>query len=399
MAFEGLTLGVPKEIMEHEFRVAAIPETVAQFVAQGARVIVECDAGESAHHHDGAYREAGAEITADKESLFNQADIILKVKEPQFDSRLGRHEVTLMKPGQAIVSFLHPASPSNHQMVRDLAAQGAVSFTLDGIPRISRSQAMDALTSMSTVAGYKSVVLAADYLGSFVPMTNTAVGMLPAAQVLVVGVGVAGLQALATAKRLGAVNFAADIRPEAREQAKSLRANVIDMDIPAEVATGAGGYAKALPSEWLEKEREALREPVLKSDIVILSALVPGRIAPVLVTEAMVQAMKPGSVIVDIAIDQGGNCELTEPGATVMKHRVTIVGTKNIPGYVPQSSAWLFAHNLLHFLTYLVEDGKIRADRADEIIGPTLVTLGGDVVHAGALEAMDQCAAGKGSHG
>jgi len=397
MTFKGLTLGVPKEIMEHEYRVSAIPETVAKFIEQGARVLVESGAGEAAHQYDDMYRKAGAEIMPDSDAVFARSDVILKVKEPQFDAKKNRHEIALMKRGQAIVTFLHPASPSNHQMIRDLAAQGVVSFTLDGVPRISRAQTMDALTSMSTVAGYKGVVMAADQLGCFMPMTNTAVGMVAPAQVFVVGTGVAGLQALATAKRLGAVNFAADIRPEAMEQAKSLRAQVVETGVPADVAMGSGGYAKALPPEWLVREQEAIQKTVCQSDIVILSALVPGRIAPPLVSEDTVRGMKPGSVLVDIAIDQGGNCALTEPGRTVVKHGVTIIGAKNIPGHVPVSASWMFAHNLFHFLSYLVQDGAVRADRADEIIGPTLVTLNGDVVHAGALEAMTQCAGKKGA--
>lgn len=388
MLFEGLILGVPKEIMEHEHRVAAIPETVAEFVRQGARVCIERDAGKEAHHDDEAYRKAGAEIVADGAAVFERSDIILKVKEPQFDVQTQRHEVTKMKRGQTLVAFLHPASPANHQMVRDLAAQGVTSYTLDGIPRIPRAQPMDALTSMSTVAGYKSVIMAADQLGCFMPMTNTAVGMISPAQVFIVGTGVAGLQALATAKRLGSSNLAADIRPEAAEQAQSLRAQVVDTGVPPEIAIGTGGYAKALPREWLAQEQEAIAQVVCQSDIVILSALVPGRIAPVLVTESTVKKMKAGSVIVDIAIDQGGNCALTEAGHTAVKHGVTIIGAKNIPGSVPQSASWLFAHNLLHFLSYLVKDGVVRADRDDEIIGPTLVTLNGEVIHAGALEAM-----------
>lgn len=391
MTFKGLTLGVPKEIMEHEFRVSAIPETVAKFIAQGARVLVESGAGEAAHHHDDMYRKAGAEIVSDSDTVFERSDVILKVKEPQFDAKRNRHEITMMKRGQALVTFLHPASPANHQMVRELAERGIVSFTLDGVPRLTNAQSMDALTSMSTVAGYKGVIMAANQLGCFMPMTNTAVGMLAAARVFVVGAGVAGLQALATAKRLGAVNSATDIRPEAMEQAKSLRARIVETGVPAEVAIGEGGYARALPQEWLARERDAIRATVAESDVVILSALVPGRIAPVIVSEDMVKGMKPGSVIVDIAIDQGGNCALTEPGRTVVKHGVMLIGAKNIPGYVPASASWLFAHNLFHFLSYLVRDGKIRADREDEIIGPTLVTQDGKVVHAGALEAMAQC--------
>lgn len=396
MTFKGLNLGIPSEIMEHEYRVSAIPETVAKLIAEGAHVLVESGAGESAHHYDDTYREAGAEIVADSDTVFERSDVILKVKEPQFNTKRNRHEVTMMRQGQTLVAFLHPASPANHQMVRDLAAKGVVSFTLDGVPRLPRAQPMDALTSMSTVAGYKGVIMAADELGCFMPLTNTAVGMLEPAQVFVVGTGVAGLQALATAKRLGAANFAADIRPEAVEQARSLRAQIIETGVPAEVATGTGGYAKVLPREWLLREQEAIQDAAFQSDIVVLSALVPGRVAPLLISEDTVRGMKPGSVIVDIAIDQGGNCALTEPGRTVVKHATSIIGAKNIPGYVPRTATWLFAHNLFNFLSYLVHDGKVRADRSDEIIGPTLVTLDGEVVHAGALEAMEQGSERKG---
>jgi len=377
--------------MEHEYRVSAIPETVKAFIAEGAHVLVESGAGTASHHADEAYRDVGAELVADSDTIFERSDIILKVKEPQFDSGRNRDEVEMMRRGQTLVAFLHPASPANHQMVRKLAVRGIVSFTLDGVPRITNAQPMDALTSMSTVAGYKSVIMAADRLGCFMPLTNTAVGMLSPAQVFIVGAGVAGLQALATAKRLGSSNYATDIRPEAVEQAKSLRAQIVDPGVPPEIAVGAGGYAKGLPREWLVREQEAIRDVLRQSDIVILSALVPGHIAPVIVSEDMVRDMKNGSVIVDIAIDQGGNCALTEPGRTVLNHGVTIIGVKNIPGYVPQSASWLFAHNLFHFVSYLVEDGKVRADRGDEIIGPTLVTLNGEVVHDGALEAMAQC--------
>ncbi len=397
MRFEGITLGVPREIMEHEYRVSAIPETVAAFIAEGAQVLVENGAGADSHHADDDYRRVGAEMVPDSDAIFERADIMLKVKEPQFDSRRNRHEVGMMRQGQALVAFLHPASPANHQMVRDLAAQGVVSFTLDGVPRITNAQPMDALTSMSTIAGYKSVIMAANELGCFMPLTNTAVGMLSPAKVFVVGAGVAGLQALATAKRLGSSNFATDIRPEATEQARSLRAQIVETGVPTEIAMGKGGYAKDLPPEWLKREQEAIRDVVAQSDIVILSALVPGHIAPVIVSEDMVKGMQTGSVIVDIAIDQGGNCALTEAGKTVVKHGVTILGVKNIPGYMPRSASWLFSHNLFHFLSYLVEDGHVRADRGDEIIGPTLVTLNGEVVHEGALEAMALCAEKKGA--
>ena len=388
MKFRGLTIGIPKEIMEHEFRVAAMPETVKKLVAEGARVLVESGAGDESHYYDSDYRAAGAEIVADCEKIFSDSDIIMKVKEPLFNSAKNRHEVAMMKKGQVLVTFLHPASPSNHKMVKELAAQGVTGFTLDGIPRITRAQPMDALTSMSTVASYKGVILAADYLTRFLPMMATAVGVIQPSQVLVIGAGVAGLQALATAKRLGAAVSAADIRPEAIEQAKSLGAKIIDTGVPSDAAIGAGGYAKHLPGEWLDSERKALAPAIAASDIVVLSALVPGKLAPILLTEDMVKSMKSGSVIVDISIDQGGNCAITDPGHTVTKHGITIIGTKNIPGYVPTSSTWLFANNIFNYVSSFVKDGKVVIDRNDEIIASSLTTIDGKVVHAGALEAM-----------
>jgi len=388
MQLKGMTIGVPKEIMRGERRVAAIPDTVKKMIASGARVLVESSAGEGSFFSDDQYREAGAELVNDAENIFAQSDIILKVKEPQFNQGKEKHEVEMMKNGQVLITFIHPASPGNHKMVRDLAAKGVTGLTLDGIPRISRAQAMDALTSMSTVAGYKGVLMAADRLAKFMPMVGTAVGMIKPASVLVIGTGVAGLQAVATAKRIGAVVHAADIRPDAREQAKSLGAKIIELDIPAELAVGEGGYAKTLPEEWLEKERNILKDQVAQSDMVILSALIPGRLAPILITEEMVRSMPAGAAIVDISIDQGGNCAITEPGAVAEKHQVIIDGTKNIPGMVPTSSTWMFAHNIYNYLLNLVRDGRVEVDLADEIIASSLVTYEGKIVHAGALEAM-----------
>ncbi len=388
MQFKGLTVGVPKEIMHAERRVAAIPETVKKLVDGGARVLVESGAGTLAYIEDEEYRRAGAELVRDVEELYAAADIVMKVKEPLFNEAKGKHEVEMMHKGQLLVTFIHPAAPPNHQMVKDLAAKGVVSLTLDGIPRISRAQSMDALTSMSTVAGYKGVLMAANRLAKFMPMTGTAVGMIQPATVLVIGTGVAGLQAIATAKRLGAVVYAVDIRPDAVEQAKSLGAKIVETGVPAEVAVGKGGYANHLPEEWLLKEREAIQEAVKKADIIILTALVPGKVAPVLITEEMVKSMKPGSVIIDIAIDQGGNCALTVGGEVKEFYGVSIDGTKNIPGMVPVSSTWMFAHNIYNFVAYLVKDGRVVLDPDDEIIASSLVTRDGKVVHAGALEAM-----------
>ncbi len=374
MKLSGLTVGVPREIMPGEARVAALPETVKTLCAAGARVLVE--------------QGAGAGLCAGAADVYARADVVLKVKEPRFIEPGGMHEVDLMHAGQVLIAFLHPAAPDNHDLVRRLRDRGVTSLTLDGIPRISRAQTMDALTSMSTVAGYKSVLMAANLLKSFVPMMGTAVGVIPPAQVLVVGAGVAGLQAVATARRLGGVVTASDIRPQALEQAASLGAKVLETGVPAEEATGAGGYARALPERWLAHERETLRPAVRAADIVILAALIPGQVAPLLVDEAAVAAMRPGSVIVDIAIDQGGNCACTAHGETVVRHGVTLVGIKNIPGQMPRSSTWMFARNICNLLTALALDGRLPLDPKDEIVAAALVTREGRILHAGALAAM-----------
>ena len=387
------TIGVPKEIMAGERRVAVTPDTCRKLMDKGLAVLVERGAGTGAHLADEAYADAGATLIDGAEQVYAAADVILKVKEPQFSPAAGRSEVAMMKPGQVLVTFLHPASPANHETVRQLATQGVTALTLDSVPRITRAQTMDALTSMSTVAGYKAMLMAADRLGSFVPMVATAIGMLPPARVLVVGTGVAGLQALATAKRLGAVTVAADIRPAAREQAASVGAEIHELPIPDDLAIGEGGYARPLPDEWLQREREALAPAVAAADVVILAALVPGRRAPRLVDEAMVRSMKSGSALVDIAIDQGGNCAATAPGEVVTRWGVSLDGTKNIPGQVPVSATRLFAENLFNFTSLLVSDGALHLDCDDEILAACLVTHAGRIVHTGALEAMGEPAA------
>jgi NAD(P) transhydrogenase subunit alpha len=388
MKYQGLTIGVPKEILAGERRVAATPETVAQFVKDGAQVLVEAGAGLGSFFNDDAYRAAGAVVLADVREVYKTADLILKVKEPQFHEGLGVHETQLLRQGQVLITFLHPASPGNHSMVKALAERGVISLTLDSIPRISRAQSMDALTSMSTVAGYKAVLMAANRIPKFMPLMGTAVGMLQPAQVLVIGTGVAGLQAVATAKRLGAVVYAADIRPDAREQAKSLGARLLELGIPEELAVGEGGYARHLDPAWLEKEREALKETVAGSDMVITSALVPGKEAPILITREMVESMRPGSVIVDISIDQGGNCELSEGGVVKEHNGVIVDGTKNIPGTMPTSSTAMFSKNVFNFVENLVAEGKVNLNLDDEIIRSTLVTWDGKIVHEGTLESM-----------
>lgn len=388
MKLNGLTIGIPKEIMPGEQRVAAIPDTVKKMKAEGARVLVERGAGLGSFFVDEEYQAAGAELVDDVQKIFAEAHIILKVKEPLFNKALNKHESELVRDGQYVITFLHPAAPVNHEMIKNLAATGCISLTLDGIPRISRAQGMDALTSMSTVAGYKSVVMAANRLAKFLPMVGTAVGAIKPSHVVVIGTGVAGLQAVATAKRLGAVVTAVDIRPDACEQASSVGAKVFDTGVPANIAVGEGGYALRLPDEWLEKEREKLKELVKSADILICCALIPGKLAPILVTEEMVKSMAPGSSIVDISIDQGGNCEISVPGEIVTKHGVSIDGTKNIPGMLPTSSTWMFANNIYNLLSFLCKDGKVELDRNDPIIASTLTTIDKKIVHAGALEAL-----------
>ncbi len=383
-----MIIGIPKEIMHGENRVSATPETVAKFVADGFKVLFEKGAGEGAQYHDEDYAKAGATLVDGAKAVYDGAEVILKVKEPLFNEQLGKHEVELMRQGQYLITFIHPASPVNHDMVRNLAKQGVISLTLDGIPRISRAQNLDALTSMSTCAGYKGILMAAEDFHSFIPMMGTAVGMIPPAKVMVIGVGVAGLQALATAKRLGAITYAADIRPAAAEQAQSLGAKVVDTTVPAELAIAAGGYANKLPEDVLDRERKALMETIKDMDIVFCSALIPGKVAPIIITEEMVKGMKRGSVIVDISIDQGGNCAITPKGTKEVKHGVMIQGIKNIPGMLPKSSTWMFAQNMYNLVKYLVKDGQITLDMNDEVCSSILVTRDGEIKHAGTREAM-----------
>ncbi len=387
--FAGLVIGVPREIMPGERRVAVIPETVQAFVNGGARVVVQSGAGTGAYYDDDAYRQAGAEVAADAREVFRRADLILKVKEPKFNESLQAHEADLITEGAFLVCFLHPANPLNHDMVRTLAARGITSFSLDSIPRVSRAQHMDALTSMSTVAGYKAVISAAHNLARFVPMIPTDAGIIEPARVLVVGTGVAGLQAIATAKRLGGRVKALDIRPEANEQARSLGAALVPFELPESAGVGEGGYAQRLTEDWYRRERECLAPVVAESDIVILTALVPRERAPILVDRPMVERMKKGSVIVDISIDQGGNCEVTRPGEEYSWHDVLVIGLINIPAYLAVDSTRMFAHNLYEYISHIVVNGRIDANAQDELVREALVTKDHAVVHKGTLKAMD----------
>ncbi len=385
-----MIIGIPKEIMHEEARVAATPDSVKKYVADGHKVLVEKGAGVGALHADEAYAAAGAIICETAQQVYDEAELILKVKEPLFNEQFGKHEVDMMHKGQYLITFIHPASPVNHKMVRHMAEAGIISMAIEGVPRISRAQSMDALTSMSTCAGYKGILMAASDLTKFIPMMPTAAGMIKPCNVLVAGVGVAGLQALATAKRLGAKTYAIDIRPAAAEQATSLGAKLIDSDVDPALAIGQGGYAMELPADVLAAEREKIAKVLPDMDIVFLSALVPGRLAPILITEDMVKTMKPGSVIVDIAIDQGGNCSITPPGVKEEKFGVILEGIKNIPGLLAESSTFMYAANMYNLVKYLTKDGNLNLDESDDIVSGMLTTKDGKVVHAGALAAMGE---------
>lgn len=384
-----MIIGIPKEIMKNEDRVAALPETVEKFKNMGFHVLVETSAGEGAFASDDMYAQAGATIATDAAQVFNSADIILKVKEPLFNEAYNKHEIDMLKEDQILVTFLHPAAPANHGDVKKMMDKKVTAFTMDGIPRISRAQRMDPLTSMSAITGYKAIIMAAARFPKFIPMIGTSIGMIKPANITVVGTGVVGLQAIATGKRLGGVVKAVDIRPDAKKEAESLGVKVTGFDVPPEIAVGEGGYAKALSDEWLAQEREYLAPQVAQSDILVLSALVPGEVAPILITQQMVESMKPGSVIIDVSIDQGGNCEITDPGKEKVHQGVYICGIKNIPGSLPVHSSWLYVNNLYYFVENLCKGRTDKNfDMNDEIISKSLVTHKGELYHQGARKAM-----------
>ena len=383
-----MIIGIPKEILKNEKRVAAVPKTVSGYVKLGFKVLVEASAGEGVFESDNAYLQSGAEIVTDVFDLYRRADIILKVKEPCLNNKVGIHELDMLKEGSTLITFLHPAAPSNHDMVRKLRDKQITAFTMDGIPRTPRAQRMDALTSMSTITGYKSVLIAANFIPIFVPMIGTSIGMVKPANFLVIGTGVVGLQAIATARRLGGVIKAVDIRQAAREEAATLGAKIAGFDVPEKIALGEGGYAGSLSDEWLNKEREALQPLLGEAHVIILCALVPGEVAPILITESMFESIKPGTAIIDVSIDQGGNFALTEPGNEIVKNNVYICGIRNIPGSVPVHSTWLYANNMYYYVENLFKKGLKNIDFEDDIVRHSLVTRQGKIFHTGTLKSM-----------
>lgn len=373
-----MKIGVPKEIVAGERRVALVPETVGRLTKSGIEVLVEAGAGEAAFIPDADYAAAGAGIVPDAASAFD-ADLVVKVQRPVRNDALGRHEVDLMPEGTTLVAFLAPLT--NPDLVKRLAARKITSFSMDAVPRISRAQKMDALSSQSTVAGYQAVLVAAARLPRFFPLLMTAAGTVAPARALILGAGVAGLQAIATAKRLGAVVSAFDTRPVVKEQVQSLGATFLEIDLGTTDTEAAGGYATALGEEVLRRQQALIARSVAESDVVITTALVPGKKAPLLIPETTVREMRPGSVIVDLAAEQGGNCELTESGREVVRHGVTICGPLNLPSSLPVHASQMYSRNVHALITEMIRDGTLALDFEDEVIRETCITHAGQVVH------------------
>src|SRR5213594_3263164 len=365
-----MKLGVPKETAAGERRVSLTPEVAGRLVKSGLVVVVERGAGEAASFGDDAFRAAGATASASVGDVFEQSDVVLKVQPPSVE------EARRLREGSALVAVFQPAAEK--ESISQLAARKVTAFSLALLPRITRAQAMDVLSSQATVAGYKAVLLAAAAAGRFFPMLVTAAGTLAPARVLVLGAGVAGLQAIATARRLGAVVSAFDVRPVVKEQVQSLGAKFLEMEI-GEHAEAAGGYAKQLSEETHRRELAFIAQQVKDADIVITTAAIPGQRAPVLITADAVRAMKPGAVIVDLAVETGGNCELTEAGREVVRNGVLLLGPLNLPSTLPQHASQMYARNISSFLSQLIKDGALRFDFDDEIVRDTCVTHAGEV--------------------
>lgn len=380
---ERVTIGVPKETVAGERRVALVPETVRALSKAGAAVVVEHDAGAAASYSDAAYEDAGAEIAPDAGALYDRADVVTRVQAPQYGD--GVDEVAQLRPGSTIIAFLAPLM--RHDLVRALAARGVDAFSMDAIPRTTRAQAMDALSSQSTVAGYKAVIMAADQIGKMFPLLMTAAGTIRPVRVLIIGAGVAGLQAIGTARRMGAVVEAYDARAVVKEQVESLGAKFVEIDTGEDLA-GAGGYAKQASEDVIRKQQAGLADACARADIVITTALVPGKPAPLLVTADAVERMPLGSVVVDLAGETGGNCELTRPGETTVAHGVTIMSPLNLPAEVPVHASQMYAKNVQNLLGLMIKDGRFTPDVSDDIIAGTWIVRDGEIVNERTRSAM-----------
>ncbi len=376
-----MIVAIPKETFPGEKRVALIPASLPPIIKAGLKVLVEAGAGEAAGHPDAIYVQRGAEIVATRAELFAQADVIVQVRTLGANPENGKSDLALMKPGQVIIGMGEPLTA--HEANRALADRKVSLYALELIPRTTRAQVMDVLSSMATIAGYKAVLMGASTLPKMFPMLMTAAGTITPARVFIIGAGVAGLQAIATARKLGAMVQAYDIRPDVKEQILSLGAKFVEMPLETTGAQDAGGYAKAQGEEFYRKQRELMTKVIAESDLVITTAAVPGKKAPILVTKEMVARMQRGSVLVDLAAERGGNCELTRPGEVVIENGVTILGPVNIPATVANHASQLYAKNLSNFLLYLVtKEGQIKVDPNDDILRDTMVVQNGQIVHA-----------------
>jgi H+-translocating NAD(P) transhydrogenase subunit alpha len=375
-----LIVGVPKESYPGERRVALVPAVIPALAKAGLEVAIETRAGEEAGYPDALYTEKGAKVLPDRAAIFSTADVIAQVLCYGANDLTGKADIPLLRRDQVLVGFLRPLGTSD--VVQQVAATGAMAFAVELMPRTTRAQSMDALSSMATISGYKSVLLAAEKSIRIFPMMTTAAGTITPARVLIIGVGVAGLQAISTARRLGAVASAYDLRPAVKEQVQSLGGRFVELPIEAQNAQDARGYGTAQDETFYARQRELLGRVIAESDIVITTAVVPGRKAPVLVTGEMVKKMGPGSVIVDLAAERGGNCELTEMGKTIEVNGVSIMGPVNLAGTVPFHASQMYARNLTTFLTYIVKEGKLQLNMQDDIVRETMVTRGGEIVNA-----------------
>ena len=374
-----MIIGVPKESYPGERRVALVPAVLPTLTKAGFEVHVQAGAGIEAGYPDTQYTDKGAKIVADRPTVFRAADIIVQILSYGSNDLTGKQDVPLFRRDQILIGFLRPFGSS--EVVQEIAHTGVTSFAVELMPRSTRAQSMDALSSMGTVCGYKAVLIAADSHPRFFPMLTTAAGTITPARVFVIGAGVAGLQAIATARRLGAVISAYDLRPAAKEQVQSLGGRFVELPSEAKDAQDASGYARAQDEDFYRRQRELLGQVVKESDVVITAAVIPGKKSPVLVTEDMVKGMAPGSVILDLAAERGGNCEITERGKTVVKHGVTIIGAINVATGVPYHASQMYARNVAAFITHLIKDQKLNLNMDDEIVRETLLTRGGEIVH------------------
>lgn len=381
-----MIVGIVKESFPNEARVAMVPALVPQLAKAGIEVVIESGAGDAAGFLDTEYSAKGAKVVSERAEVFKTADLVAQVRALGANPDAGAADLDLLRDGQAVVGVCEPLT--EHESNKKMADKGVTLFSMEMMPRITRAQSMDILSSMATIAGYKAVLMAANELPKMFPMMMTAAGTVAPARVFVVGAGVAGLQAIASAKKLGAIVEAYDVRPAVKEQVESLGGKFVELELETDTAEDAGGYAKELGEDFYRKQREMMTKVIAGSDVVITTAAIPGKKAPILVTTEMVEGMHPGSVVIDLAAERGGNCDLTKAGETVVHNGVKIIGPVNIPTTVPYHASQMYAKNIATFLLHLVDEGNLKIDTEDEITEGTLITHGGKVVNTRVLEAM-----------